>query len=105
MDRLNLFAMAGAGVIEKPEVQPTDGDTKGEGWLVTVYNNDVNTYEEVMVILMVATHCSADEAYMEAWEIDHLGASVVHQADEDECRTVAEVIATIGIRVEVSQQP
>lgn len=100
-----LIAMADSAVIEKPEVESTDRDARGDGWLVTVFNNDVNTYEEVMVVLMVATHCCADEAYMEAWEIDHLGSCVVHKGDETECRSVAEVIGTIGIRVEASPQP
>lgn len=71
------------------------------GWLVVVYDNDQNTYQEVMAVLMIATHCTAEEAYIEAWEIDHLGKSVVHQACEDECLEVAAIVAQIGIKVEV----
>jgi ATP-dependent Clp protease adaptor protein ClpS len=74
-----------------------------QGWIVTVFNNDYNTYEQVMTILMAATGCTAEEAYIEAWEIDNLGKSVVHHAGEEECRTAAKVIATIGIKVEVTQ--
>lgn len=96
---------SGPGTVEAPKVESTDGSTQSDGWLVTVFNNETNTYDEVMVVLMVATGCCADEAYMETWEIDHLGASVVHHANEQECRRVAEIIATIGIRVEVGRQP
>lgn len=96
---------SGTGTIEAPKTDSTHGSTQSDGWLVTVFNNETNTYDEVMVVLMVATGCCADEAYMETWEIDHLGASVVHHAGEEECRTVAQVIATIGIRVEVGKQP
>lgn len=90
-----------SGVVEAPEIEST-GTGRG-GWLVTVYNNDTNTYDEVIFILMVATGCDEEEAYIETWEIDHLGQSVVHVADEPECCRVAGIIATIGIRVEVSE--
>lgn len=72
--------------------------------MVTVFNNDVNTYDEVITVLMFATACDAEEAYIEAWEIDHFGSCIVHRADENECRGAADVITTIGIAVEVSPQ-
>lgn len=87
--------------IEAPTEEPIDLGRGDEGWLVVVYNNDYNTYQEVMTVLIVATHCTAEEAYIEAWEIDHLGKSVVHNACEDECLEVAGIVAQIGIRVEV----
>lgn len=69
-------------------------------WKVIVYNNETNTYEEVITILMIATGCNADDAYIEAWEIDHYGQCCVHRAPESECVDVAEIISTIGIKVE-----
>lgn len=91
------------GTIERPDIEATDSQT-GDGWIVTVFNNEENTYSEVMTILMIATECDADEAYMETWEIDHLGKSVVHMGSRDECDAAAAIIAQIGIRVEVSQE-
>ena len=92
------------GTIERPELDANDRSTKSAGWIVTVFNNDQNTYEEVMTILTIATSCTAEEAYIEAWEVDHLGKSVVHQACEKECKRASSIIATIGIQVEVSQE-
>jgi hypothetical protein len=90
------------GTIEAPEVRQSD-PTSGGSWIVTVFDSDVNTYEQVMTVLMLATRCTAEEAYIEAWEIDHLGSCVVHHGGEEECREAGEIIATIGIRVEVSK--
>lgn len=73
-------------------------------WIVTVFNNDTNTYEEVMMILMKATGCDIDEAWEETWEIDNLGSSVVHHGGEEECNEAAEIIRTIGIHVEVTEE-
>ncbi len=86
--------------IERPLL---DGgtDTQTESWVVVVFNNETNTYEEVMMILMVATHCDEEEAYIETWEVDHLGKSVVHCAGKEECEDVAHIIRQIGIKVEV----
>ena len=95
---------AAAGVLEAPVFEDEKLSLENAGWIVVVFDNDVNTYEEVMKILMIATGCTAEEAYMEAWEIDHLGKSVVHYAGEKECREAGEVIARIGIKVLVSEE-
>lgn len=82
-----------------------DQGTRGHGgWIVTVYNNETNTYDEVIMILIAATGCTIDEAAIETWEIDHLGKSVVHFGHASECEAVAAVISTIGIRVEVLEE-
>lgn len=99
MERL----MSAPGTIERPEVQ--DGQTAGGNhWIVTVFNNEYNTWDEVVFILMAATGCSEDEANIETWEVDNLGKSVVHHGEQQECQTAAEIIAQIGIRVEVSEE-
>jgi len=43
-------------IIERPDLHGADS-SELESWMVIVYNNEVNTYEEVMFILMIATHC------------------------------------------------
>ena len=72
--------------------------------MVTVFNNEYNTYEQVITILIVATRCTPEEASIETWEIDHLGKCNVHFAGEQECRDAAAIISQIGIRVEVAPE-
>ena len=91
-----------AGPAEAPERVQQSQEQAEPKWKVTVYNNETNTYDEVITILMIATGCSMDDAYIEAWEIDHYGQCIVHSADEPECVSVADVIATIGIKVEAT---
>jgi ATP-dependent Clp protease adaptor protein ClpS len=94
--------MSGPGILHDPLI---DGPGSGYGgWIVTVYDNDFNTVDEVIHILIVATNCDAEEAQIETWEVHHLGKSVVHHADQQECEEVAAVIGQIGIRVEVSEE-
>jgi ATP-dependent Clp protease adapter protein ClpS len=102
MGRLNGSA---PGTLDRPETEGAlpEGSGRGE-WIVTVFDNDFNTHDEVIHILMVATNCNVEEAQMETWEIHNLGRSVVHHSDQRECEQVAAVIAQIGIDVRVSQE-
>ena len=96
------LTMSSPGLLPKPEVaEPGSG---GGTFVVVVFNNDHNTYDEVIDVLMLATDCTLDEAEIETWEIDHLGKSVVHHGDAEVCESVAEVIRRIGIRVEVAEE-
>ncbi|HZO86915.1 MAG TPA: ATP-dependent Clp protease adaptor ClpS [Chthonomonadaceae bacterium] len=76
----------------------------GEGCIVIVYDNDYNTIPEVILILQKATGCTLEEASIETWEIHTLGKSVVHHGSWEECERAAEIIRTIGIRVEVVEE-
>lgn len=70
-------------------------------WRVVLHNNDVTPFDEVITILMRATGCGAEEAYIETWEAHTYGRSDVHFAARDECQVVAAMIGTIGVRTEV----
>jgi ATP-dependent Clp protease adapter protein ClpS len=92
-------------IIEKPDIEEKGpGGGGGDTWIVTVYDNDYNSIDQVILILMKATGCNLREAEIETWEIHHLGKSVVHHGEQDECQKVADVIAQIGIRVEVTEE-
>jgi ATP-dependent Clp protease adapter protein ClpS len=97
--------MSQPGILDRPESDTSyQSSGKGDrGWIVTVYDNDINTIEEVVHILLVATACDIQEAEIETWEIHNLGKSVVHVSDQEECQQVAAVITQIGIDVRVSK--
>ena len=89
-------------VVPRPELLDDIGDTEGE-WMVIVFDNDHNTFDQVISILQQATGCSLEEAQIETWEVHHLGRSIVHHADRAESERVAGIIRTIGIRVAVEK--
>jgi ATP-dependent Clp protease adapter protein ClpS len=98
-----VIAFASSVVTPEKQDELSTGSVGGGGWVVTVYDNDRNTWEEVMMILQFATGCNVEEAYMETWEVHHQGLSVVHCAEKEECENVASIIARIGIKVSVSE--
>ncbi|HEU4754586.1 MAG TPA: ATP-dependent Clp protease adaptor ClpS [Armatimonadota bacterium] len=89
-------------IVPRPELHDDIGQNGGD-WIVVVFDNDVNTWEQVINILQKATGCPLEEAEMETWEVHHLGKSIVHHGDKPECDRAAAIISTIGIRVSVDR--
>ena len=81
-------------------------DNRGnrEGWIVIIYDNDFNTWDQVVNILCRATSCTTEEANIETWEVHNLGKSVVHHGSQEDSQRVANTIRTIGMRVEVIEE-
>src|SRR5918911_1544567 len=69
---------------------------------VVVHNNDYNTFEEVIRILVRAVPgMTRERATALAFEIDQTGAAVPYVGPKEHAEAVATVIRTIGIRVTV----
>lgn len=89
----------------EPNIEEAGSQGKGGArWMVVIYNNETNTVDEVVEILMQATGCDEEEAHIEMWEAHHLGKSSVHFAARTECEDIASVIASIGVRAEVTPE-
>ncbi len=72
--------------------------------MVIIYNNDVNSVDEVEDVLMEATGCDATEASIETWEAHHFGKAAVHFSGREECQHAADIINAVGVRAEVSPE-
>jgi ATP-dependent Clp protease adapter protein ClpS len=87
---------------EAPHI--VDSPTGTGRWMVVIFNNDENTIEEVIEVLMRSTGCSANEAYIETWEAHTYGKAYVHFSDRTECEIVAHMISSIGVKTEVRRE-
>ncbi len=88
--------------ILEPEVS---GPETGNGrWMVVIFNNDYTSMDEVMYVLMQATGCDMDEAYIEMWEAHTFGKAPVHFAARTECEDAAAIIGTVGVKTQVSPE-
>jgi ATP-dependent Clp protease adaptor protein ClpS len=79
-----------------------DIEEAGE-YVVVIYNNDYNSFDEVIAVLIHATECDLQEASLEAWEAHTFGSAKVHHAPQFECKHVARIIASIGVKAEVKR--
>ena len=72
--------------------------------MVVIYNNETNSMDEVIEILIIATGCDQEEAAIEMWEAHTFGKAPVHFATKPECETAATIISSIGIKTEVAKE-
>lgn len=86
------------------EPQVIDSGIGAGRWGVLIFNNPVNSFNEVIEILMRSTGCGTQEAYIETWEAHTYGKALVHFASQTECEVVAAMIATIGVRTEIRRE-
>lgn len=85
---------------ENPHYRTQDSASH-EQFQVTIIDNDVNTYEEVISVCMEALGINFEEAYEIALAVDNNGAATVFQGDKHGSERVAGIIRKIGIEVRV----
>ena len=83
------------------EPEMSDASARLGRWMVVIYNNDHNSMDEVIAILMSATGCDIHEAFIETWEADAFGKASVHFSSKTDCERAAREISSIGVRTEV----
>jgi ATP-dependent Clp protease adaptor protein ClpS len=72
--------------------------------MVLIYNNETNSMEEVVEVLMIATQCDYEEAVIEMWEAHTFGKAPVHFASKSECEEAAHIISSVGVKTEVAKE-
>jgi ATP-dependent Clp protease adaptor protein ClpS len=94
------MARAAVAAASEKKVEETTG-TGGEPWKTVLFNCDCHTFDEVEKIVMKATRCTLSRARQISGEVNSRGSAVVYDGPLERCEAVAEVIASIGLRVKV----
>ncbi|MBA3725224.1 MAG: ATP-dependent Clp protease adaptor ClpS [Armatimonadetes bacterium] len=56
----------------EPKALDHDQGFRG-GHVTSIFNNDTNSFDEVVAVLMMATSCTIEEAQIETWEAHTFG--------------------------------
>jgi len=72
--------------------------------MVVIYNNDSTPMDVVVDLLMEATGCDEQEAFIEMWEAHHFGKAPVHFSTIAECEKAAGIIASGGVKTTVEPE-
>ncbi|MCU0316739.1 MAG: ATP-dependent Clp protease adaptor ClpS [Fimbriimonadaceae bacterium] len=78
--------------------------TVTERYMVVIFNNDTTEMDDVVCILMEATGCDVEEAYIEMWEAHHFGKAPVHFDGKEECERAAKIINRVGVETVVCRE-
>lgn len=86
-----------------PEVEVLDQDTIGtdEPTKVILFNDNVHTFDEVIVQLVKAINCSADRAESYAMEVHTKGKACVYTGEMAECIRVSGVLEEIALHTQI----
>ena len=68
---------------------------------VILFNDEVHTFEDVILQLMKAIACTAMRGYLFAYEVHNNGKANVYNGPLMSCMEVADVLREINLRVEI----
>ena len=68
---------------------------------VILFNDEHHTFDEVIMQILKAVHCSIDKAEQLTWEVHNSGKAMVYEGPLPECLNVSAVLEEIALRTEV----
>ncbi len=87
----------------KKTEESTGSGSGGEPWKVVLFNCDCHTFDEVENVVMKATRCTLSRARQISNEVNSRGSAIVYDGPLERCEAVADVIASVGLKVKVVQ--
>ncbi len=70
-------------------------------WKVVLYNDDIHSFDEVILQVQKATGCSQQEATRISMEAHFNGKAVAYTGEFVDCNKVAAILREIGLLVEI----
>jgi ATP-dependent Clp protease adapter protein ClpS len=70
-------------------------------WRLLLFNDNIHTFEEVIVQLMKAVHTSVEQAQAWAWEVHTRGKACVLEASFEECFRANAVLLEIQLVTQI----
>jgi ATP-dependent Clp protease adapter protein ClpS len=74
-----------------------------EPWNVILLNDDVHSFDEVILQIIKATGCSIETAHEVAWKAHTEGEAVCYTGPRERCEHVASVLEQIELRVRIEK--
>ena len=79
------------------------GQGGGDPWKTVLFNCACHSFDEVEKIVIKATRCTLSRARAISNEVHVNGSAVIYDGHRERCEAVADVVASIGLKVEVVQ--
>ena len=68
---------------------------------VILFNDEVHTFEEVIVQLIKALRCDSSKAEGLTWEVHNSGKAAVFEGPMDECMEISGVLEEIALHTQI----
>lgn len=83
-------------IIEQEEIVGVEEEIQ-EPAKVILFNDEVHTFDEVIVQIMRATGCNLTKAEILTWEVHNAGKAVIFQGELVKCMQVSGVLEEIEL--------
>ncbi len=83
------------------EVDLEEGVIIGNAAKVVLFNDNVHTFDDVIVQLCKATGCSVEEAEGKANEVHTRGKAIVFEGDLPDCLRVTSILEEIALHTQI----
>ena len=87
--------------IEQEETQVIDDLNLVIPAHVILFNDDWHSFDEVIMQLIKAIHCSFDQAEAYTWEVHNKGKAIVFEGELTECLRVSGVLEEIALHTQI----
>jgi ATP-dependent Clp protease adapter protein ClpS len=93
-------------ILDKPigrvdvEIEGVNLDSMSE-FAVKAYNNEISTFEEVMLVFMLECRYDKNNAFHYTKKIHETGSAVCYWNSKDNCERVVSAFKAIGVKAEV----
>ncbi|HIG73008.1 MAG TPA: ATP-dependent Clp protease adaptor ClpS [Bacteroidetes bacterium] len=91
--------------VETPDtevlVEDATATRVGTPWRVILYDDDIHTFEEVILQLMKAVGCTPEQGYKHALTVHTQGKDCVYEGDFEDCFRVQGVLREIQLVTEI----
>lgn len=84
-------------LLTKPETE------LGNPWQVVLFNDEVHSFDEVILQLQKAAGYSLEKAAELAWRVHNNGKAVVYIGSKEDCEKVAGVLGQIKLSTQVEK--
>ncbi len=93
--------MSDTSTIPQKEQQADNAPKITEPWRVILFNDDIHSFDDVIIQVQKATACTLIEATRITLEAHNTGKAVAFSGDFAECHRVAGVLREIQLVVEI----
>lgn len=98
----SILAASDPAIAEPEVLVVTTDETKVQTpWRVILFDDDVHTFEDVILQLMKATGCTEQQGQKHAWSVHTRGKDLVYEGDFFECFRVQGVLKEIQLVTEI----
>lgn len=85
------------------ETETTPSVELGNPWQVLLFNDEVHTFDEVILQIQKATGCSLERAFELTFMVHNNGKALVYVGEKDKCERVAAILNQIQLTTTVEK--